>query len=77
LDEIKEAEDSKSRDFQGAEAGEPIGRGTKNSQRQTNRKIARYTNQLEDGTITLREFLKKKTKSFYVVVRREKDNEAD
>jgi hypothetical protein len=58
-DQIKDAEDSKTRGFEAAEAGLPIGRASSRQQRQTNRKIARCSRMLEDGHIKLSEFLER------------------
>ncbi|KAK4009590.1 hypothetical protein OUZ56_018724 [Daphnia magna] len=48
--EVKEAEESKSRDFLTAENGDPIGRGSTPAQRKRNRKIVRNSSLLEDVT---------------------------
>jgi hypothetical protein len=66
---MKEAEESKSRDFEAAEAGENIGRGSTRAQRKRNRNIARNATLLENGQLTIREFLERSRKSFIVRVR--------
>jgi hypothetical protein len=67
----KDAKDSKNRNFEAAEAGLPIGRGTRRQQRLINRKIARYKTMLGEERITLREFLEAIRKSFNVAPRQE------
>ncbi|KZS07390.1 Uncharacterized protein APZ42_028928 [Daphnia magna] len=64
LNELKEDEESKSRDFLTAENGDPIGRGSTPAQRK--RKIARNSSLLEDGYLTIREFLEWTRKTFNV-----------
>ncbi|KAK4009179.1 hypothetical protein OUZ56_018263 [Daphnia magna] len=59
-----EDEESKSRDFLTAENGDPIGRGSTPAQRK--RKIARNSSLLEDGYLTIREFLEWTRKTFNV-----------
>lgn len=66
LDELKEAEESESRDFLTTENGDPIGRGSTPAQREKNRKIARNSSLLEDGYLTIREFLERTRKTFNV-----------
>ncbi|KAI9553432.1 hypothetical protein GHT06_021338 [Daphnia sinensis] len=66
IDELKEAEESKSRDFLTAENGHPIGRGSTPAQRKRNRRITRNSSLLEDGYLTIREFLERTRKTFNV-----------
>ncbi|KAI9558498.1 hypothetical protein GHT06_015285 [Daphnia sinensis] len=65
IDDIKEAEESKSRDFQNAENGDPIGKGSTPAQRKRNRNIARNATLLESGNLSTRIFTEIKKSNQY------------
>ncbi|KZR97712.1 Uncharacterized protein APZ42_007261, partial [Daphnia magna] len=73
IDEMKEAEESKSRDFEAAENGEVIGRGSTKALQKRNRKIARNAERLEDGQLTIRECLETTRKTFNIQIRADEE----
>ncbi|KZS01938.1 Uncharacterized protein APZ42_001230, partial [Daphnia magna] len=59
--------------FRGGRNREVIGRGSTKDQRKRNRKIARNAERLEDGQLTIREFLETTRKTFNIQIRADEE----
>lgn len=69
IDELKDTEESKRRDYQAAARGLQVGRQTSAKQRSRDRRIAENARQFAAGNISLRDFLERSRQAFQIRVR--------